>query len=148
MIHPVSDEKKTVPSDEIEYLDVDDYLGYVGRFGKFQILLLLLFCFIIFPSTYQTLVMSFAGNSPSWRCVSQPNTTFSPSGNTTLAPNATASGTCRVAGDIKVGDDYFDARCKMERSLWKYSKDDDYSIVTQVIIIFLFCGGKVVHGLT
>ena len=63
MIHPApsNDEKKQNLKDA-EYLEVDEYLGHVGRFGRFQIFLLLLFCCIIFPSTYQTLVMSFAGN--------------------------------------------------------------------------------------
>ena len=67
------------------------------------------------------------GNNPSWRCAIQPNTTQ----NVTSAGNGSAS-ECRVAGDIKVGDDYYEARCNMDRSLWVYSKDKDYSIVTEV----------------
>ena len=65
------------------------------------------------------------GNNPSWRCAIQPNTTQ----NVTRAGNGSA---CQVAGDIKVGNDYYEARCDMDRSLWVYSKDKDYSIVTEV----------------
>ena len=130
MIHPAppNDDEKKQNLGDVKYVEVDEFLGYVGRFGRFQILLLFLFCCIIIPSTYQTLVMSFVGNNPSWRCVIQPNAT---AGNVTQKGNTSAE-VCGVAGDIKLGDDYYDDRCKMDRSLWTFSKDDDYSIVTQV----------------
>ncbi|XP_066920689.1 organic cation transporter protein-like [Clytia hemisphaerica] len=130
MIHPEQDDnekKLSSPSQETKRaVDVDEYLEYVGRFGRCQILLLLLFCLIIIPSTYQTLVMSFAGHNPSWRCVIQPNVT---NANSTSSSNDTDH--CSVAGDISSKDDYYKARCQMNRSLWEYAKDKDYSIVTE-----------------
>lgn len=77
------------------------------------------------------LYLYFLGNNPSWRCVIQPNATSSQNVTRTTGNDSSAV-VCQVAGDIKVGDDYYDARCNMDRSLWEYSKDKDYSIVTEV----------------
>ena len=62
--------KETVQNGYGSYkeVDVDEFLLHIGQFGRTQILLLSLFCLIIIPTTYQTLIMSFAGNSPPWKC--------------------------------------------------------------------------------
>lgn len=122
-------------------IDVDEYLKYVGECGKFQILLVLLFCLIIIPTTYQTLIMSFVGSNPSWRCVQMspvgntanfPNTTVS-TNNATLA-NATANG-CNLKGDIEPGHSLYKNRCTMDRVLWEFTKPKEYSIVTDVSLL-------------
>ena len=132
MIHPEETlQTKPKPDNEEKKnnaLDVDEYLQVVGQFNKFQILLLLLFCFIIIPPTYQTLAMSFVGHSPPWRCVNQPNSSL-------LAAAANVTGgekECLVVGDVGSKHDRYKDRCNMDRRLWRYTRDNDYSIVTQV----------------
>lgn len=120
MIHP---QEKMEKNENNKYVDVDEYLEYIGSFGRFQILLLLLFCLIIIAPTYQTLVMTFIGHSPSWRCAIQPI-------NGTIL-NVSNANVCNIKGDVNKGNDNYDDRCKMDRKLWKYTTDNSYSIVTQ-----------------
>lgn len=53
---------------KIKYVEIDEFLDLIGPFNKAQMLLVAMFCLIIIPSVYQTLIMSFAGNSPPWKC--------------------------------------------------------------------------------
>lgn len=111
-------------------VDVDEYLLYVGQFGKFQILLVLLFCLIIIPSTYQTLIMSFVGSNPSWRCSGQHMGSNATTGNTTTLWNATSE--CTIKGEITNSHASYEDRCSMKRSSWEFTKRKEYSIVTDV----------------
>jgi len=139
MIHPEETMTKKPENDDEKAsraLDVDEYLEVIGQFNRFQILLLLLFCFVIIPSTYQTLVMSFVGHNPSWRCATQPNATVF-----AAAVNASrVTGTkkeCLVLGDVDGQHEKYEERCDMDRSLWRYTEERDYSIVTEVSQISL-----------
>ena len=107
---------------EKKQLDVDEFLEYVGQFGKAQIILCTLFCIIIIPTTYQTLVMSFAGNEPPWRCSS------------TNVINTE----CTMNGTFSRGDDFYEKRCNMNRSSWEFTKPKSFSIVTEVREL-IFC---------
>lgn len=100
-------EAKNVLHDEKE-LDVDDFLDRIGQFGKTQIILVSMFCLIIIPTTYQTLIMSFVASSPPWQCVD----------------NATD---CQLNGTMKAKND---DRCDMDRLSWMYTKQKSFSIVT------------------
>jgi len=106
-------EKKN--NDELA-LDIDNYLKVIGQFNKFQILLLLLFCFIVIPSTYQTLVMSFVGHSPSWRCVDQPNATVLAAAVNTSHVTGTKK-ECLVLGDVESKHEKYEERCDMNNSV-------------------------------
>lgn len=106
-------EAKNVLHDEKE-LDVDDFLDRIGQFGKTQIILVSMFCLIIIPTTYQTLIMSFVASSPPWQCVD----------------NATD---CQLNGTMEAKND---DRCDMDRLSWMYTKQKSFSIVTDVSFIF------------
>ena len=93
--------------------DVDEILVCIGQFGRSQILLLGLFCIIFIPSAYQTVILSFIGNTPPWRCVS-------------------GSFECRKPGVFSSGDDFYEQNCKMNRSSWEFIQPRDFSIVTEV----------------
>ena len=95
---------------ETKELDVDEFLEKIGQYGLMQKLYVFIFCLLIVPSTYQTLIMSFVGNSPDWKCVSN-NTE------------------CNMTGIFPKTDK---RRCHMDRKSWQYTKDKSFSIVTEV----------------
>jgi len=120
VINGETKEKKIQHNHDIKYLEIDDFLELIGPFGKSQKLLLVMFSLIIIPSVYQTLIMSFVGSSPSWKCV----------GNGTkcsLIHKNTTSFTLK--------DSVFDSkdvrRCNLSRDLWEYIEENSYSIVTE-----------------
>lgn len=103
------------------HVNVDEYLGHVGEFGKRQIILQVLFCLMIIPATYQTLLLTFVANNPSWRCTglntecNETNSVFTPS------------------------DTFYHRRCEMvNRSSWEFIHPKKFSIVTEVCV-FLVC---------
>ena len=90
-------------------LSFDEILPYVGEFGRFQIILLSMFCFALTPMTFHTLIMYFAALNPAWECV--PGDSICTTNGTFLADN--------------------NARCSMPRESWRYTQPETYSIVTQ-----------------
>ena len=96
-----------------KYLDVDEFLELIGQYGLMQKLLVAIFCLLIIPGTYQTLIMTFIGNNPSWKCVQ----------------NSTE---CKFVGVIDKNNENFKKRCDMERSAWTYTQPKEFSIVTEV----------------
>ena len=95
--------------------DVDDILQEIGQYGIYQMFLVGIFCFLIIPSTYQTLIMSFIGNNPTWRCALN-NTQCNSTTNKVFDKN----------------HEFYEARCSMDRSSWEYTKPSTFSIVTEV----------------
>ena len=97
------------------FVNVDEYLGYIGEFGKRQIILQVLFCLMIIPATYQSLLLTFVANSPAWHC-----TGFSPECN-------------RTDAIFTVSNDYYKRRCDfVNRSSWEFIQPKKFSIVTEV----------------
>ena len=94
---------------KVEYLNIDGFLRMVGEFGKFQILLDAIFCFMIIPTAFQSLIMYFAALQPEWRCVT----------NSTLC---TLNGTFTSQNEL---------RCQIPRSEWEFTQPKEYSIVTE-----------------
>ena len=107
-------------------LDVDQVLQHINELGPYQWRILLMFTFIFFPCTYQTLIMTFVAYEPSWQC----------------SVNATS---CLV-GNSSINDIYntstankwmYERRCKLNRSDWRYADSSLYegphnTIVTEV----------------
>lgn len=102
-------------------VDVDEFLEMIGQFGRMQIVQVAIFCLLIIPSTYQTLIMSFVGKSPDWEC-SHP-----------IANNSK----CDKQGAIDSSNPFYEERCNMSRDQWKYTKPDTFSIVTEVSSFFV-----------
>ena len=99
------------------FVNVDEYLGYIGEFGKRQIILQVLFCLMIIPATYQSLLLTFVANSPAWQC-------------TGLSPECN-----RTDAVFTVSSDYYKQRCNfVNRSSWEFIQPKKFSIVTEVII--------------
>ncbi len=108
----------TKAGNEVEggLVDVDGFLKYVGEFKKKQIILQVMFCFLIMPGTFQTLLLTFVGNDPPWRC-------------TGLNVECNQTG---LVFDL-TNKDLYEKRCKLEnRSSWEFVKPKRYSIVTEV----------------
>jgi len=107
----ISDGEK--PKKIENYMDVDEILLDIGEFGRMQVALVFIFCLLIIPPTYHTLIMSFAGSNPNWRCVA----------------NSTE---CNMTGEFSVlqEDDYY-KRCDMNRSSWEFTQPKEFSIVTE-----------------
>ncbi|XP_002158070.2 organic cation transporter protein [Hydra vulgaris] len=97
-----------------QVLDVDNFLVLIGEFGRMQKLLVFLFSLMIIPSAYHTLIMSFIGNEPGWRCTSN---------NSECTFNSTV---VFVKGDLN-----YENNCKMNRTSWKFIHPKEFSIVTE-----------------
>ena len=99
---------------KIKYVEIDEFLDLIGPFNKAQMLLVAMFCLIIIPSVYQTLIMSFAGNSPPWKCSGK-------------------SYECNSSSVYTINDESsFKLRCNMSRASWEFVKNSEFSIVTEV----------------
>ncbi|XP_065064675.1 solute carrier family 22 member 15-like [Rhopilema esculentum] len=95
-----------------EPLSIDDVLPLIGEFGKFQILLEIAFCIMIFPGSMLILIPYFAQHNPPWMCVA----------------NSTV---CHLNGTYDTQSKFYKERCKMPRSEWQFTKPKEYSIMTQ-----------------
>ena len=94
-------------------IELKEFLTIINGFGKYQKLLDLLFCLMILPCGYSTLVMYFAALNPNWKCVY----------------NSTV---CTLNGTFAKDDTF---RCHIPRSEWEYMKPREYSIVTQFDLV-------------
>ena len=94
-------------------LSMDEVLPMIGEFGKFQILLEIAFCIMIFPVSMLVLIPYFAQHNPPWQCVN----------NSTICPHN---------GTFGQSDDLYSFRCDIPRSEWEFTKPKDYSIMTEV----------------
>ena len=101
--------ERMVTTMKVEYLNIDGLLRMVGEFGKFQICLDAIFCFLIIPSSFQSLIMYFAALQPEWRCVA--NSTW-----------------CHLNGTFTSKNEL---RCKIPRTEWEFTQPKEYSIVTE-----------------
>ena len=81
---------------------MDEILEQIGGMGRFQITRLVMFCFLMFPPTFQFLNMYFIVAEAPWQCVN----------------NSTE---CKLNGSFVVGDFDYDFRCKINRSEWEYA---------------------------
>eukprot|EP00795_Rhopilema_esculentum_P001190 gene1190-15553_t len=95
-----------------EPLSIDDVLPLIGEFGKFQILLEIAFCIMVFPGSMLILIPYFAQHNPPWMCIA----------------NSTV---CRLNGTYDTQSKFYKERCKMPRSEWQFTKPKEYSIMTQ-----------------
>eukprot|EP00794_Sanderia_malayensis_P010684 gene10684-11820_t len=94
-------------------LTIDEILPMIGGFGKFQIILEIAFCIMVFPASMAILLPYFAQHDPGWRC------TF----NSTI---------CKLDGTITSSNkNDFEKRCNMPRSEWQFTQPKDYSVATQ-----------------
>lgn len=107
------DEKEMDGIQDIELVDIDNYLLRIGEFGKAQKLMMLFMYLMFLPHGYHSLSTFFSGHSPAWKCTGK-------------------SRECNKTGTFDVGDDFYEKRCSMKRSSWEYTESTSYSIVTEV----------------
>ena len=100
------------------HVNVDQYLGFIGEFGKRQIILQVLFCLMIIPATFQSLLLTFVANNPPWRC-------------------SGLSAECNITGvDFTVSSSFYNRRCDfVNRSSWIFTQPKKFSIVTEVNLL-------------
>ena len=100
---------EALPQTSSSHLTVDEILPYIGEFGRFQWLLEAVFCIMIIPQTFQSLMMYFAALTPTWKCVSN---------STICLLNTTQSPSNKI-------------RCDLPRASWEYTEPAGFSIVTK-----------------
>ena len=98
---------------ESKKMEIDDIMKHIGEFGRSQFLFLFLLCLIMIPAAYQTYLITFIGINPSWTCNY---------GNVE----------CNRTGVFFVKHEFYNKRCTMKRESWRFVKDKEYSIVTEV----------------
>ena len=114
-------------------LDVDEVLQHIGQFGPYQIRILVLFLFTIFPITYQTLIMVFIAFEPPWMCVE--------GSSSCRGANFTNSSSLQVFSTATKPKSLYERRCSLNRSDWKFADYNLYdgphlTIVNQVTTEF------------
>ena len=90
-------------------LNVDGFLRMVGGFGRFQWILDAIFCIILIPAAFQSLIMYFGALNPDWKCID----------NSTI---------CTLNGTFSSSNEY---RCNIPRSEWEFTQPKGYSMVTE-----------------
>lgn len=97
-----------------KYEEVDDVLTSIGAYGRYQVFLQIIFALIAVPEAIQFLIMFFAADVPSWICTSN-------------------STTCMIGSPMVIYEHSADdlRRCDLPRGDWRYTRDTDYSIVTE-----------------
>ena len=80
-------------------VNIDEMISIVGEFGRFQWMLEVMLCIMIFPQNYQVLIMYFAALTPTWRCIANTSCPF----NGTLSSDNTAG-------------------CTLARNEWEYTE--------------------------
>lgn len=101
-------------------LTTDEFLEQIGSFGRFQIILNILFnlCYALWWSV-PFMSMVFIASEPNWRCKN--------------------NYTCPFAKSISIRDDEYKFRCNISREDWEFV-DDFTSVVTEVCV-------NVIHSL-
>ena len=94
---------------KLNSLSIDGMLVIVGEYGRCQKLITLLFCIMTIPCIFPVMILYFAADNPSWKCVSNSsiclyNLTFS-------------------------SDDQ--GRCSIPREDWEYVLPKQHSLVVQ-----------------
>lgn len=96
-------------------LTVDQVLDKIGSFGRYQWILLGIFCFITVPiGTFPIMVATFITAEPDWVCVK---------GNNSV---------CNFTKPVSVRSEDYWARCHMPRDNWTFVKGFT-SVVTEVM---------------
>ncbi|KAJ7372895.1 hypothetical protein OS493_016824 [Desmophyllum pertusum] len=97
-------------------LTADGVFEKIGSFGRYQLLILILFNIIEwFWFGWPVLLMTFIAAEPAWRCISN-NTQ------------------CALNGTMKPGSNNYDFRCNISRKSWEFV-DDFTSVVTQFDLV-------------
>lgn len=108
-------------------LSVDGFLAKIGSMGRFQWILVCVVGVMLVPVTFQTLIMTFLGLEPPWRCVRN-------------------SSVCNFTQEFSpTGDDpNKNFRCRINESEWEFTKPYT-SIVTEWRLV---CGKSILGVLT
>ena len=106
-------------------LDLDSVLRRIGQFGPFQIRILVMFLFIFFPITYQTLVMVFVAYEPPWMCAKQSMACFE---SNSSAARSTVYSTATRPSEL------YERRCSLNRTDWKFADYNLYEGPHQTIV--------------
>lgn len=114
-------ETEVKPETDEKAIDIDEALETGGPCGKFQLLVQMLFMYLVLSIGYQVVFTYFIANDPPWSCVA----------------NNTNSSFCNEhIGDIFTSDsDHFYKRCNLERKEWQYTTKKDYSFVTEYDLV-------------
>ncbi|XP_078383615.1 organic cation transporter protein-like [Oculina patagonica] len=106
-------------------LDVDSVLRRIGQFGPYQIRILVMFMFIFFPITYQTLIMVFAAYEPPWMCADQ---------SVACLESNSSSAQSKVYSTATKPISLYERRCSLNRSDWKFADYNLYEGPHQTIV--------------
>lgn len=127
--------ERQIPVRSSMALDIDEVFQHIGQFGPYQMRILVLFLFTIFPITYQTLIMVFIAFEPPWMCVE--------GSSSCLGANFTNSSSVQVFSTATKPKSLYERRCSLNRTDWKFADYDLYdgpqlTIVNQVKSKFIF----------
>ena len=112
------------PVNSAAEVGIDDAINLSGSFGRFQIILnVVMFLVYVFNASHMVLLY-FVADDPAWSCVHQNTSTFCEEHTDAVIPKTSI---------------YFSERCKMNRSSWKFTNHELYSIVTEFDLV---CGNE------
>ena len=97
-------------------IGIDEALPLIGEPSIFQVLVCLSYTLLTLTETSLILMPYFTQDTPAWRCVSN-------------------SAICTLNGTFPLDSTDYTKRCGMPRTAWEFTREKDYSVVTQVGLI-------------
>jgi len=134
--HKEEERDENEDEETLVFDDIDDALEYLGEYGCKKKLISILLSLFMFLLAWNELGFLFYGLESSWQCNNkQTNLTkrsinlLERTGIERYSNNS--SNTCNFNGTIDKNSNYYNARCKMKREEWKFTKSNDYSLITE-----------------
>ena len=112
------------PVNSVAEVGIDDAINLSGSFGRFQIILNVVMFLVYVFNTSHMVLLYFVADGPAWSCVHRNTSTFCEEHTGAVIPKTSI---------------YFSERCKMNRSSWKFTNHELYSIVTEFDLV---CGNQ------
>ena len=94
-------------------MDIDEVLPLIGEPSTFQVLVCLSYTLLTVTETSLILMPYFTQDTPAWRCISNSNI-------------------CTLNGTYPLDSTNYTKRCAMPRTAWEFTREKEYSVVTQV----------------
>jgi len=151
--------------DKLEFTDIDEAFEYIGEFGRKKQLITAFLSLFMFLLAWNELGYLFYGLESSWQCNNNKHNNLTQKNSLEHADNHTLiqrydnslntcsfNGTIKELGTIDKTSTYYNARCKMKRHEWTYTKSKDFSLITEydfvcdrgylssLVLYFLPCG--------
>jgi len=106
--------------EEIKEYEIEEAIEKSGSYGRFQIIVTISTMLVVLFTACQSFILYYVADDPPWSCVAKNSSKF-----------------CleHYGEAISQASELFSKRCKMRRDEWKFTKDKDFSIVSEFDLV-------------